>query len=471
MKIEPYRRDLLNWGIQGTGATALASLLTNDKASGSPILPHYPSVAKRVIHICLVGGMSHIDSFDHKPELTKSHGKQAQLSEKPDIFFGRVGPLRGADWEFKARGQSGLMVSEMFPHIAKQADKLTVIRSMISQSANHTPALFFENSGFEFNGYPSVGSWVSYGLGGESESLTSYVVLPDGRGDPNGGASNWSNGFLPAQYQGVRFGKGDKPIRDLFPAKEIAQDEEESSRGVLARLNQKHHERTQLDDLLNARIRSYELAARMQLSVPQVTDLSAENETTKEMYGIGVDPTDDCGRRCLLGRRLLEQGVRFVQIFSGGPIGGNPRASWDAHEDVKDNHGQEARRIDKPIAGLLADLERRGMLDETLVLFTTEFGRTPFAQSDKGKVGPGRDHNKGGFSIWMAGAGLRPGIAHGVTDEIGWKATESPTTWHDFHATVMHLLGMDHEKLTYYHNGIERRLTNVHGNVIGEILA
>ena len=471
MKIEPYRRDLLNWGIQGTGATALASLLTNDKASGSPILPHYPSVAKRVIHICLVGGMSHIDSFDHKPELTKSHGKQAQLSEKPDIFFGRVGPLRGADWEFKARGQSGLMVSEMFPHIAKQADKLTVIRSMISQSANHTPALFFENSGFEFNGYPSVGSWVSYGLGAESESLPSYVVLPDGRGDPNGGASNWSNGFLPAQYQGVRFGKGDKPIRDLFPAKEIAQDEEESSRGVLARLNQKHHERTQLDDLLNARIRSYELAARLQLSVPQVTDLSAENETTKEMYGIGVDPTDDCGRRCLLGRRLLEQGVRFVQIFSGGPIGGNPRASWDAHEDVKDNHGQEARRIDKPIAGLLADLERRGMLDETLVLFTTEFGRTPFAQSDKGKVGPGRDHNKGGFSIWMAGAGLRPGIAHGVTDEIGWKATESPTTWHDFHATVMHLLGMDHEKLTYYHNGIERRLTNVHGNVIGEILA
>ena len=471
MNIEPNRRDLLNWGIQGTGATAFASLLNADKASGSSMLPHYPGVAKRVIHICLVGGMSHIDSFDHKPELTKSHGKQAQLSEKPDIFFGRVGPLRGADWEFKPRGQSGLMVSEMFPHIAEQADKLTVIRSMISQSANHTPALFFENSGFEFNGYPSVGSWVSYGLGAESESLPSYVVLPDGRGDPNGGASNWSNGFLPAQYQGVKFGKGDQPIRDLFPSKDISKEEELSSRMLLNRLNKKHHEKTKLDDLLNARIRSYELAARMQLSVPQVTDLSAETEKTKEMYGIGVDPTDDCGRRCLLGRRLLEQGVRFVQIFSGGPIGGNPRASWDAHEDVKDNHGQEARRIDKPIAGLLADLERRGMLDETLVLFTTEFGRTPFAQSDKGKVGPGRDHNKGGFSIWMAGAGLRPGMAHGVTDEIGWKATENPTTWHDSHATVRHLLGMDHEALTFYHNGIERRLTNVHGNVIGEILA
>jgi hypothetical protein len=470
MILEPDRRDFLNWSIQGTGATALAGLLARDKASGSSV-PHYPAAAKRVIHICLVGGMSHLDSFDYKPELTKNHGKEAKLSEKPDIFFGRVGPLRGSDWEFKPRGKSGLMVSDMFPHIAEQADKLTIIRSMISQSANHTPALFFENSGFEFNGYPSVGSWVSYGLGAESESLPSYVVLPDGRGDPNGGASNWSNGFLPAQYQGVRFGKGDKPIRDLFPAKEISQEEETSSRNLLDHLNKKHHDRTQLDDLLEARIRSYELAARMQLSVPQVTDLSAETEQTKEMYGIGKDPTDDCGRRCLLGRRLIEQGVRFVQIFSGGPIGGNPRSSWDAHENVKDNHGQEARRIDKPIAGLLADLERRGMLDETLVLFTTEFGRTPFAQSEKGKVGPGRDHNKGGFSIWMAGAGLRPGMAHGVTDEIGWKATESPTTWHDFHATVMHLLGMNHEELTFYHNGIERRLTNVHGNIVGEILA
>ena len=471
MIIEPNRRDFLNWSVQGTGATALAGLLAQDKASGSSIIPHYPAVAKRDIHICLVGGMSHLDSFDFKPELIKNHGKEANLSEKPDIFFGRVGPLRAADWEFKPRGKSGLMVSDMFPHIAEQADKLTIIRSMISQSANHTPALFFQNSGFEFNGYPSVGSWVSYGLGAESESLPSYVVLPDGRGDPNGGASNWSNGFLPAQYQGVRFGKGDKPIRDLFPAKEISQEEESSSRNLLDRLNKKHHDRTQLDDLLEARIKSYELAARMQLSVPEVTDLSAETEKTKEMYGIGKDPTDDCGRRCLLGRRLIEQGVRFVQIFSGGPIGGNPRSSWDAHENVKDNHGQEARRIDKPIAGLLADLERRGMLDETLVLFTTEFGRTPFAQSEKGKVGPGRDHNKGGFSIWMAGAGLRPGMAHGVTDEIGWKATESPTNWHDFHATVMHLLGMNHEELTFYHNGIERRLTNVHGNIISEVLA
>ncbi|MDP6859399.1 MAG: DUF1501 domain-containing protein [Verrucomicrobiales bacterium] len=470
--MNPNRRDFLNWSIQGTGATAFTNLLLKDQAqaSGTSLVTHYPAKAKRVIHICLVGGMSHIDSFDPKPHLTKNHGKEAQLSEKPDIFFGRVGPLRRADWEFKARGKSGLMVSEMFPHIAKQADKITVIRSMITQSANHTPALFFENSGFEFNGYPSVGTWVSYGLGAESESLPSYVVLPDGRGDPNGGASNWSNGFLPAQYQGVRFGKGENPIRDLFPAREISDNEELQSRELLNHLNKKHQDNTQIHDLLEARIRSYELAAKMQLSVPEVTDLGGETEQTKEMYGIGKEPTDDCGRRCLLGRRLLEQGVRFVQIFSGGPIGGNPRASWDAHENVKENHGQEAARIDKPIGALLADLDRRGMLDETLVLFTTEFGRTPFAQSDKGKVGPGRDHNKGGFSIWMAGAGLKPGISHGVTDEIGWKTAEDPVTWHDFHATVMHLLGMNHEDLTFYHNGIERRLTNVHGNLIGEIL-
>ncbi|MFP6874092.1 MAG: DUF1501 domain-containing protein [Verrucomicrobiales bacterium] len=467
------RRDLLNWGIRGIGASAFADLLLKDRAHASTgaLLPHYAPRAKRAIHICLVGGLSHIDSFDPKPELTKSHGKQAELSEKPDIFFGKVGPLRGADWEFKARGKSGLPVSGMFPHIAAHADDLTVIRSMVSQSANHTPALFFENSGFEFNGYPSMGSWAAYGLGAESESLPSYVVLPDGRGDPNGGSSNWTNGFLPSQFQGVRFASGDRPVQDLFPAREISPGEEQATLKLLGKLNEKHRQRTQLDDLLSARIRSYELAARMQLAVPEVTELSGESDTTREMYGIGQKPTDDCGRRCLLGRRLLEKGVRFVQVFSGGPIAGSPRSSWDAHENVKENHGAEAARIDKPVAALLADLKQRGMLDETLVLFTSEFGRTPFAQSDKGKVGPGRDHNKGGFSIWAAGGGFKPGMAYGATDDIGWRAVENPVTWHDFHATVLHLLGINHKRLTFYHNGIERRLTNVHGEVVGGILA
>lgn len=479
MKMNPNpsefsRREFFNWGVRGIGATAFAHLLLDESARGAPgtsFQPHHAPKAKRVVHICLVGGMSHLDSFDHKPELKNSHGKEAQLSEKPDIFFGQVGALRQADWEFKPRGQSGLEISEMFPHIAQQADKLTVIRSMVTQSANHTPALFFENSGFEFNGFPTMGSWVAYGLGAESESLPSYVVLPDGRGDPNGGAANWTNGFLPSQYQGVRFGKGERPVRDLLPATAISQEQEELSRKLLKRLNQKHQQRTELDDLLAARIRSYELAARMQLSVPEVSDLSGESESTVAMYGIGQEPTDDCGKRCLLARRLLESGVRFVQVFSGGPIGGSPRASWDAHENVKQNHGAEAARIDQPVAALLADLGRRGMLEDTLVLFTTEFGRTPFAQSAKGKVGPGRDHNKGGFSVWMAGAGLRPGIAYGATDEIGWRATEDPVSWHDFHATVLHLMGIDHQRLTYYHNGIERRLTNVHGQLVNGVLA
>ena len=467
------RREFFNWGVRGIGATAFTSLLINERACASTagLLPHYAPKAKRAIHICLVGGLSHVDSFDPKPELTRNHGKAANLAEKPDIFFGKVGPLRGADWEFKPRGRSGLLISEMFPNIARHADDLTVIRSMVSQSANHTPALFFQNSGFEFNGYPSMGSWVAFGLGAESESLPAYVVLPDGRGSPNGGSSNWTNGFLPSQFQGVPFNGGDRPIQDIFPAIEISDAEEQASRQLLSRLNQKHQERTRLQDMLSARIRSYELAARMQLSVPEVTDVSGESDATMKMYGIGKKPTDDCGRRCLLGRRLLENGVRFVQVFSGGPIAGKPRRSWDAHENVKQNHGAEAARIDKPVAALLADLKQRGMLDETLVLFTSEFGRTPFAQSGRGTVGPGRDHNKGGFSIWAAGGGFKPGIAYGATDEIGWRASENPVSWHDFHATVMHLLGMNHERLTFYHNGIERRLTNVHGDPVQGILA
>ena len=466
------RRDFLDWSVRGVGATALATLLAKDSAGAVLGVPrHHVPKARQVVHICLVGGMSHVDSFDFKPELLKRHGQEPQLAHKPDIFFGKVGPLRKNDWEFRSRGVSGLLISDLFPHISRQADKLTVIRSMVSQSANHTPALFFENSGFEFNGFPSMGSWISYGLGNDTESLPAYVVLPDGRGDPNGGASNWSNGFLSAQYQGVRFAGGDRPVRDLFPSRSIPAAEEFATRRVLAQLNEKHRERTGLDDVLAARIRSYELAARMQLSIPEVADTSGESEATRKMYGIGEGLTDDCGKRCLMARRLLERGVRFVQVFSGGPIGGSPRLSWDAHGDVVKNHGAEAERIDQPVAALHEDLSRRGMLEETLVLFTTEFGRTPFSESEKGKVGAGRDHNKSGFSVWMAGAGMQPGIAHGATDEIGWKAAEHPVTWHDFHATVLHLLGIDHERLTFYHNGIERRLTNVHGRVVKEILA
>lgn len=466
-----HRRDLFHWGINGLGATALASLLAKETATASDATGSHRAKAKRAIHICLVGGLSHIDSFDYKPELTKLHGKSLETDEKPDLFFGKMGLLRGEDWKFKPRGESGLMISDMFPHIAELADDLTVLRSMESKSANHTPALFMANSGFEFNGFPSMGSWISYGMGVENESLPAYVVLNDERGAPNTGASTWSSAFLPSNHQGVVLRGGEQPVRDLFSGSRVSPETDAATLQFVQAVNRQHVDRTGPDATLAARLKSYELAAKMQTSIPQVSSFADESAATQQSYGINDEQTADMGRRCLLGRRLLEQGVRFVQLFSGGPIAGSPRASWDAHENVKENHTAEAGRIDKPVAALLKDLKQRGMLQDTLVLFTTEFGRTPFAQSAADQVGPGRDHNRYGFSCWMAGAGLKPGVAFGNTDEIGWKAVERPIPWHDFHATVLHLFGIDHEQLTFYHNGIRRRLTNVHGEVVREILA
>lgn len=469
------RRGFFSWGLRGLGATAFTSLLLRDGIlsldAAETRRPHHPGRARRVLQICLIGGLSHLDSFDYKPELERLHGKSLTMQEKPDIFFGQVGLLRKSDWSFAQHGQSGLWVSDLFPHLAQCADELTVIRSLVADSANHTPALYVQNSGFQFSGFPSIGSWLGYGLGSEAEDLPAYVVLPDARGLPNGGASIWSSGFLPAEHQGVLLKPGASPVRDLFPGRPFSASTELASHDLLRAMNDEFSDRLGGDPTLAARMRSYELAGRMQLSIPEVSDLARESEAVKSLYGLDRPETADFGRSCLLGRRLLERGVRFVQLFSGGPVAGSPRLSWDAHENVKDNHTAEARRIDQPLAALLRDLRRRGMLDETLVLFTTEFGRTPFTQSKEGTVGTGRDHNKYGFSVWMSGAGLKHGTAHGGTDEVGWKAVEKPATWHDFHATVLHLLGIDHERLTYYHNGIHRRLTNVHGHVIREILA
>lgn len=467
------RRGFCQWNLQGLGSVALLDLLRRDglvaQRENRPS-PHAPQV-KRAIQICLVGGMSHIDSFDFKPELQKRQGKSLDAAVKPDIFFGKVGLLRGSDWDFHQRGESGLWVSEMFPEIAARADMLTVIRSMVSDSANHTPALFVSNSGFQANGFPSLGSWLSFGLGSETEALPAYVVLPDARGGPNGGASNWSSGFLPGENQAVLLRSGDQPVRDLFPAVPLSESADRESREFLQHLNAKHLANNGKDLQLQARIRSYELAGRMQLSVPEVSDYSSEPQSVREQYGLHEPATEDMGRRCLLGRRLLERGVRFVQLFSGGPISETPRSSWDAHESVLINHTAEAGRIDKPVAALLDDLDQRGMLEETLVLFTTEFGRTPFTQSAADAVGSGRDHNRYGFSCWMAGGGLKPGFAYGETDEVGWKTIQNPVTWNDFHATILHLFGIDHQRLTFYHNGIQRRLTNVHGHVVKELLA
>ncbi len=471
------RRGFFSWVGSGLAGAAAASLMLRDgtlqagvPGESNPPCPHFAPKAKRAIHICLHGAMSHLDSFDYKPELIAKHGQSLQTSTKPDVFFGQVGRLRQPDWSFHQHGQSGLWVSDLFPHIAELADELTVIRSMVAETANHTPATFQENSGFRLNGFPALGSWLSYGLGSESDDLPAFVVIPDAREFPAGGAVHWSNGFLPARHQGVVVRPRTTPIDDLFPARPLAAGADDAAREFLANQNRRHLDAHQGEDALSARIKGYELAAKMQISVPLVADLKGESAETLESYGVDRPETTDFGRACLIARRMLDRGVRFVQLISGGTFS-SPRRNWDGHENMKVNHGQEALRIDKPVAGLLRDLKRRGMLDDTLVLFTTEFGRTPFTQSKADVVGLGRDHNNLGFSVWMAGAGLKHGMAHGTTDEIGWKAVENPVTWPDFHATVLNLLGIDHQRLTYYHNGIQRRLTNVHGEVVKAILA
>ena len=470
------RRDFLSWCGNGLFSAAAAGLLLRDgtlqagvPGESDPSCPHFAPRAKRAIHICLVGGLSHIDSFDYKPDLFKAHGKSMQSAEKPEVFFGQVGRLKRPDWDFHQHGESGSWVSGLFPNLAGVVDELTIIHSMFADTSNHTPAKFQENSGFRLNGFPSLGAWLSYGLGSEADDLPAFVVIPDARELPCGGPINWSNGFLPARHQGVVIRSKGAPIDDLFPATPVTASAERATRELAASMNRRHLAARDGEDALAARIRGYELAARMQLAVPEVTSLKGEPAETRSLYGLDRPETSDFGSACLLARRLIERGVRFVQLYSGGTFG-SPRRNWDGHEDMKQNHGQEALRIDQPIAALLKDLRRRGMLEDTLVIFTTEFGRTPFAQSAADVVGKGRDHNQNGFTTWLAGAGLKPGVRYGATDEIGWKGVDNVVTWPDFHATVLHLLGVDHERLTYYHNGIRRRLTNVHGNVVKPIL-
>ena len=472
------RRDFLSWTRNGLLTAALASLWQRDgllhaapipgEASDPP--PHRTPKAKRVIHIYACGGVSHIDTFDYKAELLQQHGKSLNSSERPDVFFGKVGLLHRPFFDFQQRGHSGQWVSDLLPNLAEVADEMTFIKSMVAETSNHTPATFQANTGFRLNGFPVMGSWLSYGLGAETDELPAYVVLPDTRGLPAGGSINWSNGFLPARHQGVVMKSRGTAIDDLFPAQSVAPETELASRELLAALNRKHLEEHDRFDPLMARIQAYEMAAKMQTTVPEVSALESETEETQKLYGLDRPETAESGRGFLLARRLLERGVRFVQIFSGGAFG-SPRINWDGHEDMTENHRTQAVRMDRPLAALIKDLRRRGMLDDTLVLFTTEFGRTPFTQSDAGVLGKGRDHSQYGFTVWMAGAGLKHGISYGATDEVGYRAVDKPTTWYDFHATVLHLLGINHERLTYYHNGIQRRLTNVHGHVIGDILS
>lgn len=472
-KKEMKRREFINFSAYGLGGAALTSLVGMDSsrlsAAAAPV-PHIKARAKRVVHICLIGGFSQVDSFDYKPALERYHGKSIPGEAKPDTFFGSAGLLNKSSWEFKRRGQSGLWVSDLFPHMASMADDLTVINSMVADTANHTPAMFQQLSGFQTNGFPTMGSWISYGLGNESDSLPTFIVLPDARSLPNSGAANWTSGFLPAVHQGTVFNAGESPVKDLFPKDKRDPEAEKQALSLLEQLNLNHLQSRESNSLLKARLKSYELAARMQLSVPEAVDIDGEPDHIKNLYGADGGASDDFARRCILTRRLLERGVRFAQIYSGGAFGGNPRHGWDSHENCRVDHQREALMIDKPVAGLIKDLKSRGMLEDTLIVFTTEFGRTPFANAPEGQMGAGRDHNPEGFTCWMAGAGLKPGMTFGSTDEIGWKSVEEKVYWPDFHATLLHLLGLDHEKLTFYHNGIERRLTNVHGHLIHKIL-
>lgn len=471
------RRDWLQWTSGGLLTAALTTLLGKTRpvladriaAEASDPPPHFPAKAKCVIHICCCGGISQVDSFDYKPELEKFHGKNLP-GDKPEVFFGQVGLLRQSDFEFKQRGESGLRISELFPNIATVADDLTVIRSMTADSASHTPATMQENSGFRLNGFPTMGAWMSYGLGCETDELPAFVVLPDARGLPASGTNNWTSGFLPPTHQGVMFQTQGDPIRDLKPKRSLSDELERDTRELQKLLNKSDLVGYEGDADLKARMKAYELAAKMQLAVPQIIDLSNETAGTTADYGLDQPDTAEFGKACLLARRLAASGVRFIQVYSGGAFG-SPRINWDGHENCAENHSQEAKRIDRPVAALIRDLKQRGMLDETLVLITSEFGRTPFAQSAADQVGPGRDHNPQGFTVLTAGGGTKPGFAFGATDDLGWKAVDNVLTWPDFHATVLHQLGIDHTRLTYYHNGILRRLTNVHGHVVKGILA
>ena len=469
------RRDLLAHFATGLGGVALASLLARDasaarvpgEAEDPP--PHHQPKAKRAIQIFLQGGLSHVDSFDYKPELSRLHGKSVPGPDRPQGFMGKVGLLHKPHFEFKKRGESGLWISDLFPHLIEVADELTVINSMWSGTGNHTPATYEANSGFRTLGFPAAGTWLSYGLGCEVDNLPTFIVLPDTRSLPTGGANNWSAGFLPARHQGVVLNTSGPPVRHLTPATKIDENTQAARFAALGELNRRHLEQREGDDALASRIRSYELAARMQQAIPEATDLAKEPANIHKLYGTEQNECRDFGRACLMARRLVERGVRFVQLWSGAAFGSE--VHWDAHGSVPNNHRRESSKIDQPVAGLLKDLRQRGMLDDTLVIFNTEFGRTPFSESGDGKVGDGRDHNADAFSVWLAGAGLKHGMAYGTSDDIGWKTADKPVDVHDFHATILHLMGIEHTRLTFYHNGIQRRLTNVHGHVLMDILS
>jgi Protein of unknown function (DUF1501) len=466
------RRDALWRFGGGLGGIALAQMLgqegalaSGERTAGAAL--HHPPKVRRVIQLFMNGGVSQMDTFDHKPELERRHGSEFKPGEHVEAPTSAPGKLMKCPFSFKQHGECGRWVSDVFPHLAGRVDDLAFLMALSSKTNVHGPASYMMNTGFLLPGFPCLGAWVSYGLGSLSENLPTFIVLPDPKGLPYNAKGNFTSGFLSMSHQATILDAGAKSaIPDLFPSerpKYLTDETEQRGSELLARQNRRHQESHPGDSRLEARIASYELAARMQLSAPEAFDLGRETDATRRLYGLDETATEDFGRRCLLGRRLLERGVRFVQVWSGA---GGPKNNWDNHTDIKSELPAIARSVDRPIAGLLTDLKSRGLLDDTLVVWCTEFGRQPFTQG-----ATGRDHNGGTGVAWLAGAGVKGGVAYGQSDEWGWRAAENQTYCYDLHATILHLLGIDHEKLTVRHNGIDRRLTDVHGHLVKEILA
>ena len=429
---------------------------------------HHKPKAKRVVQLFMSGAASQCYTFDYKPELIKRRGEKFDPGGKIELFQSAPGVVMPSPWEWKRYGKSGRWVSGLFPQLAECVDDMAFLYAMVAKSNVHGPATFMQNTGFVLPGFPCMGAWLSYGLGSLNDNLPTFVVLPDNRGVPPNGPANWGAGFLPATHQGTVVKAGAKtPIYDLFPPERpyLTPQSERDSQVFLEKLNKTHQATRPGDSRLTARLQSYALAARLQLSAPEVLDIAGESPETRKLYGVDDPVTADLGRRCLTARRLLERGVRFVQIWSGAD-NGFPRRNWDSHEDLARDHGMLGMELDRPAAALLKDLKARGLLDDTLVIWTTEFGRMPCSQGGKG-----RDHNPAAFTSWMAGGGIKGGASYGESDEWSFRAAINPTYCYDQHATVLHLLGIDHKRLTFRHNGIDRRLTDVHGKVITEVIA
>ncbi len=483
------RREFLWRSGGGLGGIALATLLGGEKLLGatlpqaSPRAPHFAPKAKRVIQMFMAGAASHLDLFDFKPELVRRDGQKSDFGEHVEAFQDGLGPWMKPVWEFKPHGRCGKLLGEVVGDLGAVVDEIAFVHNMTGKTGVHSQATYLQATGFQLPGFPGMGAWVSYALGSMNENLPSFVVLPDHRGFASNGPKNWDAAFLPGQHAGTAIYPGrENPVTDLFPDKRgtfINSNSESAAHSLLAQLNRGHAVTREGDARLEARIRSYELAARMQLAAPAALDISKEPDHILDLYGIdratktwpkeinAREEMDYFGRKCLAARRLVERGVRFVQIWSGND-NGFPRRNWDSHEDVRRDHGPLAAGFARGAAALIQDLKQRGLLDDTIILWTTEFGRMPSSQGGKG-----RDHNPHCFTNWLCGGGIKPGITHGPSDQWGYKPLDRnrPTTVYDIHATVLHLLGFDHEKLTFRHNGLDRRLTDVHGEVIRELLA